>query len=462
LTQKLNTAFGKIEGPSLVFALFFSAIQLAALFFLKSEPHFLLWILTISSIVARLSSLSFQKIEKNICKFLIQTQLEFSFFVFIAFQFLMIEPLDDSSLNWLYIYGSLIILIFNLSGIICDKFLPNRSLPNGVTFGSLILVSLLFFMFTIFITYISYKLGIGIMGKASPSYPFKIESVLNHLKVYIFPFIYLFILDKSLTSEKKQNIYLAFSLLVIWVAVESVARGSRGLFILIPMMVLLLFVYRGIFNKKYIYKVLLPLVILLPFLISITHGIRGHRVSNKGITFKSLLDHTIFMLDHTNYHSLFSKNHYLRLFGTGNELIKFDSYVENKWKGLGWKELSKQKGGSLGFHTYVVDKNSPEAVHSSGVTGIADGFLLWGWPGVFLTTLLYSLFSKLIDSAFVKFFYMTSLFQALACFHLNLSFFGGEGTWSRFLRSPLYILILPGLFGALYVLERYVLVGPKR
>ena len=185
MIPKLNTAFGKIEGPSLVFALFFSAIQLAALFFLKSEHHFLIWILAISSIVVRLSSLSFQKIERNICKFLIQVQLEFSFFVFIASQVFFIKSLDNSSLNWLYIYGSLIILIFNLSGIICDKLLPNRSLPNGVTFGSLTLVSLLFFIFTILITYISYKLGIGIMGKASPSYPFKIESVLNHLKVYI-------------------------------------------------------------------------------------------------------------------------------------------------------------------------------------------------------------------------------------------------------------------------------------
>lgn len=78
------------------------------------------------------------------------------------------------------------------------------------------------------VSFVCYLLGVGVMGQPSPQLPMKIEPALSILRTLVIPCFYSFIFFHYIQNKSKSVLAKALVPFFIWVVVETVLRGSRG------------------------------------------------------------------------------------------------------------------------------------------------------------------------------------------------------------------------------------------
>jgi len=291
-------------------------------------------------------------------------------------------------------------------------------------------------------SFIAYSFNIGQMGIKEPSLPFKIPNIMIQYKATVVPFIALFFMDYFHKKKEYKYIFINLIFLFIFALLESYMRGSRGVFfnIGISLIIWWVIVSHITWKELVVFGIIFVSVSMLCFYLFTT--VRSIRLNEQQMTVSDIIDGTHFYNPFNSEHLLYN-----RVFGTGSEIIKFIPYMENKWLGISWKDYSEFKGGGIGFHTYVIDKHPRSEAHSSGITGLADGFLIAGYPGLFITMILFSISCMLIDQGKLKLITRTSVGKSQAIFLLVNVFFSGIGSWSLLLfRHPMFHALWISLF----------------
>ena len=425
------------DGLVLFFVLLYSILNIAALFLMKDNFSILL---SFPLFLLRFYTFKDTELPKDLNKFVYWNYLELSFVaIFFIRYFNGSTILDEHSISTFQI--GLVILITNL-GLISffNIFLIHKKafqsklpeLGNRILIFFAILISSTFAVATI-----GHYLGIGRMGVIAPFYPYKLESIINHFRNSLSPFIYLLIADYFWDKKKVRHTFIVISLFVIFTLVESVFKASRGNFFLLIIMLSTWTIYREIFPFKRILKLATPLLLAVLLLFPIITNLRSTRITGSDFSIsKALKDYS--------FKSLFRTSLYARVFGAGEEIRKFKEKLGSDFSGVELRELFKLKGAPV-YHTKIVDKIQEGVAHSSGITGLGDGYIFGGNIFLIFTSLFYTFLFSLLDRNIFSLF-SHPLTKTLLTFWLYLSLFGGNGFWSTLCRSPFYIIIWPGIF----------------
>lgn len=297
---------------------------------------------------------------------------------------------------------------------------------------------------TFVVAIIGERLQIGILGVKAPYYPYKLESIVNHYRNFYSPFIYLLAIDYFFEKAKKKELWFSVFLFFMFTLLESVFKGSRGTFFLMVILLSVWVLNRGAFSIKKLFKLAWPLFLISLLSFPVITDYRHSKIAKKDFSLsKSLRNYSI--------ESLIKTENYARIFGAGEELEKFVSKLGTKFKGEKISVLYSLKGAPV-YHTEVIDGKVGIA-HSSGVTGLGDGFIFGGIEFVFFTTIFYLIIFSIIDSNWFSFF-SYALPKTLLSYWLFFTLFAGSGLWSIFMRSPFYIIIWPSIFLFCYLWRR--------
>jgi oligosaccharide repeat unit polymerase len=304
---------------------------------------------------------------------------------------------------------------------------PQLSSKKRLTLSPMSL-NIIFFSFIFSISALSHYLGVSPMGVPAPQLPFKLEPLLNLTRSNLFPFLLVVVWDQF-KSHDKSNKILFVLLSLAWLVFEVYAKGSRGFFViaLIPLIIYFILSY----NPKPIHLFILALTVLLILPINFILGNyqRGH------LTYGSS-NMAAFDLSKVEVSPMVS-NIYYRLFPEAYLVQKFKDYTPQT--SHNWAKYKEHNGG-LNFHTYVIDKTPIDNIHSSGMTALADGYLLGGKTGLLFTGLLLILAFISID----VFTTATPCLKTLSLYYLVGLTIYADGFWSYFFfRSPMTFLFVP-------------------
>jgi hypothetical protein len=134
------------------------------------------------------------------------------------------------------------------------------------------------------------------------------------------------------------------------------------------------------------------------------------------------------------------------------ELVQKFSYLRPSFLDLEHIGTINEKGGSVEFHTYVVDKVKLKNIHSSGITALSDAYLYFGEVGVLLTLVGFIVFCFIVDFGFLPIFRFHFL-QALVSFSLLKTMMWGEGFYGFYFGRSIYtIAVFPMAFFIFYLL----------
>ena len=388
------------------------------------------------------------KIQNNLCSIILLIFIECHFTLYVILSAWHIFPYNaqkHSKLDNLLLIGQLLIILHILICLFFNKRYSHNKVPK-YRYREWVSVWLkgsffLFIFFSLLMSFIAYWYNIGQMGIKEPSLPFKIPNIMIQYKATVVPFLALLFIDYFQIKKEKRYVFISLTFLFIFALLESYMRGSRGVFFNIGLSLILWWVVVSHITWKgfVTFGIIFVFTSTLSFYLFTT--VRFMRLNKKKMTVASVIDETNF------YNPFNNELIYNRVFGTGSEIIEFIPYMQNKWLGISWKDYSEFKGGGIGFHTYVIDKHPRGEAHSSGITGLADGFLFAGYPGLFITMVLFSILSVLIDQGKLSLITRTSVGKSQVIFLLINIFFSGIGSWSLLLfRHPMFHVLWISLF----------------
>jgi hypothetical protein len=425
------------DGLVLFFVLLYSIFNIAALFLMKDNLSILL---SFPLFLLRFYSFKDTKLPKELTKFVYWNYLELSFISLFFIRAFNGSPVHDLASISTFQTG-LVILVSNFI-LICllNRFLIQRKLvassPPDESKAMTLSFTLLI-LSTFIVSFIGYKLDIGRMGITSPYYPYKLESIINHYKNTISLFIFILISDYFWEKKKIKRSLIVLALLILFTILESIIKASRGSFFLMVILLSSWAIYREIISFKKVVTILAPIFVTILLLFPVITELRASRIDGKSFSISRTIK---------NYslRSLVSTSLYARVFGAGEEIRKFKEKLPTDFKGANLMQLFKMKGAPV-YHTRVVDQIPEDIAHSSGITGLGDGYIFGGSLFLIFTSLFYTfLFSSLDNNVFSLFAH--PLTKTLSAYWLYLSLFAGNGLWSTLARSPFYIAIWPLIF----------------
>jgi hypothetical protein len=392
--------------------------------------------LLITSIVLRFISYA-TALRKNLTFLIFWTYFELSFFGYIALSPLT-ENFTISSFS-LHI-GELSLSVLLIFQLLFNFLLFKKSIeitPLKIKKISLAQSTALLIIIPFLLTFISYKLNIIVMGVERPVLPFKIEHILNLSRSIVIPFFFTLFMGRSLTyssrSKKKFLIYLV--IFNIWLALETILRGSKGFILITNFPTILLLIHHN--SRKFLKRMILAMIVLAPIVFIIGKAIRIQNVNNKNIS-------TLINLTNNSLSNQLLEI-YQRNFYDAEIVNKFHPYVKDQSFQSLIKRFSKEKG-SMKFHTNIIDDASKHKGHSSGTTLIADGYFMLGQTGIILSIFLLVIMITFNDRLSRVYLKNESGVYCFGIFWIYTLTFWSEGFWSFFLyRSPLTTMIFPSL-----------------
>jgi hypothetical protein len=244
------------------------------------------------------------------------------------------------------------------------------------------------------ISYIADRLGIAAMGQVGVALDFKISGLINILRVWIIPLVFLIIIDQAI-KRKTSNYYLPFCMYIGWLLYESFIRASRGTLVIWVIPAMLLFIHRGIFNRRHllvIVGVVATTVVLYPF-ITVMRSLAAMSGKSTFVVARDV-QAADSVLGAGEKGSAFYET-FERSFLAGMHIAKFSHYLDMRYIGWNFVEISKV-GSPADYHTVVIDRMDL-SVNSSGAASIAEGYLIGGLPLALGVTLFFSLLSVTAD-----------------------------------------------------------------
>ncbi len=301
--------------------------------------------------------------------------------------------------------------------------------PEGRFFLPPNLLLSVFIIFTLITSALSHYLGVSVMGiEKSLQLPYKLEPTLNILRGNIFPLISFLI---YLKLEPCKRIQIAFFLYwLAWSLFEVWAKGSKA-FLLISFFPIIVFTILKKF--KSLKKLSGFFILLVPLFIG-NYVIGDYIRENK----MNLSTHNIHK---KGYLEFVLKEAYFRIFPDAVLIEKFKNYVPEDIN----LELFRKEKGAPNIHTYIIDKFPRGAPHSSGITGLTDGYLFSGFSGL-ITSAIFLIIT------FIFFDYLNPKYESIKVIGITYFFHTlilGEGLLSYFFfRNPLTFLapILASIF----------------
>ena len=381
------------------------------------------------SVVSNYFFFSKVRIKLNLGLIFFFTYLQFSFVCPALFHEILTIKAETAKFYFLGMrIGLSLQVLVTITMILSEKYfqgpfkLPSFK-PLKTFKASESLIAIVFVTVSLALTFLCYKLGMSRMGVTAPILPYKLEPILNITRNTLIPAFFIYTWLKIEGAKTKVLLLVGF---VLWALAEVSLRGSRSAFLLAFIPFVLYLLYWGYFNfKKFAVLIFACLVVLL------VNFALGTAVRHR---FKSPEKP---LLSSISVSKVLAGAH-ARLFPDVKLMRKFHPHLA-KEDTTNLAIYSRHSGG-VNYHTYIIDRTRAGVPHSSGITGLTDGYLFAGTLGLVACALFLLAFFLLND---LKLRTYPEL-QATALFYLINITIWADGSLTYFLyRNPLTYLALP-------------------
>ena len=276
---------------------------------------------------------------------------------------------------------------------------------------------------------VAYSFGAVGLGGFKNSLPLRLTGILHHFRLDAVPFLFIVLIDILYEKGKSKKIYILLAVYTLFTGLESWIRLSRGQILNNAFPILLWSIYRGIMRVSWLwYLVPIPAltVILYPY-VTIYRRV-GSIPENIPITISDTINSII-----------------RRIFIRSTEdITQFVPYVsDSKFVQRIGKLI--EHGGTVPYHTHVID-GIPESVpHGSGVTAYSDAYLIGGTPFTVVTALVIALLAIGIDKKWFRSVTATPAGRALLSYYVYTALVGG--LWHQWIFEDIgVIMVWPTLY----------------
>ncbi|OUR98796.1 hypothetical protein A9Q84_05120 [Halobacteriovorax marinus] len=431
--------------------------QILSLFFLKF--NFLAIAISLPVIFLRYHFFENYQPQKKLAFFILLCFIELPFIFYPSAYNIFggIRPHSLSEITNLFILGNILLILHFLINIALSRrfnFSEKKSFKEYCfKFRNYKILWWIVFITAFLSSIISFKLGVGVMGKKAPDLPFKIESILNHFRNTAIPFLAITLLDIFYKKRSTRWVILTGFLYFCWLSFETYIRASRGVFFVSGISIIIWALTCELINLKKASKIVIPLVTILVIMYPFISSYRELKIKQPHYSAADIYKEGIVKVTSSTTPIFFEL--YNRIFGAGEEVLKFTPFLKSTIYGGIWSDIV-EVGGSSHYHTYKVDKVAKHVVHSSGVTGLADGFLCLGYIGLFLTLFIFSTSTFFIDLGALGFITSTSAGKSMISLYLALILFSGQGFINMFFYNILYNCVWPLLFLFTHLLTKRI------
>ncbi len=337
-------------------------------------------------------------LTKNFCKYSVL------FFMWMAVVFMPafhlvshimnVHEVTQLDIDWLVSFGTKVYLIIVVSwipfGKISQKKVKSRHyLPIIISDRTVYLL----FMFLFFLTAFCYSIGLGKMGNEVVELPFHLSGIINLFRSIVVPMLFATIIENYILRNKKIP-KLFFILFVLWTGFETFTWMSKSiiLYYTIPFAFILYMYYRPSYKKIVTYSlpVFTVFIIMYP-IIELARGVPNNNI----IETISIAKGAAKELDNDANPLLIPLN---RTFMTGFLMSQDRSLIDdNRLFDFSLAPKVIAYGGAPAFQTRYIDGFPPNAIHSSGSSGLVDPFLHGGKGLSFIFAIIFIFLAALTD-----------------------------------------------------------------
>lgn len=227
-----------------------------------------------------------------------------------------------------------------------------------------------------------------------------------------------------------------------------IMMGSRGVIISKLLLLLILFYPKTSLKKSL--AIAVAAILIFPFFFEIGNYYRVKYTSNQQIELTRYLYITDKKL--TMFYI------YKRIFHDTILIDKFNKYVDGKVVVNNFPIYNKHDGG-VNFHTAVID-GGDVSCHSSGISGISDGYLLGGLAGATLSVIILFALATINDFGLVRFVHISHASKAIITFWIVNTMMLSDGIFSHILyRSFFTNAVFPCFLISIFILSKYFLTN---
>ena len=419
--------------------------------------------LTLFGVTACLRSVFFlsKTLTGNLAEIIVWLQIDFSFMTYPGLFYLVQSPrvyCSDPSM----VLGSgfgLLIAVFLTSYFPMNRSSRSVSMAvewNDIKAGQGIVVLILLLCGGFIASGVCHYYGISVMGSAPDVVlPYKIGGVLNQSRAVAIPLAFAVVLDMFLMSRGLRR-YVGFVLgaVSLWGIVEMGVRISKGALLNALLPSFLVLFYRGLVSSRLVILSLAGLAVtVLGY--SVIENVRDRVAWTGSVSLGSILvdgvgDYNVGVEESKGADAA---RFLTRIFKGGQHFDKMYPHMEDFFWDSKLDEINRL-GGPYEYHTVVIDgfeKGSVEAVHSSGICGFSEAFLIGGYWAVVATAVVLALVARRIDDRRRSFVFRSLPGRVLICSFLIYVLIGGF--WSLFYIG-LQSLMWPFVFVMLLFAER--------
>lgn len=261
-------------------------------------------------------------------------------------------------------------------------------------------------------------LGIGVMGIAPQGVlPFKMQGLINEYRHIGVPVILAIVFDILVSCRRRRAAVTLLAYTLAWGLLEMVLRISKGALLMTLMPIALTGLYQRKLNVRLLGVVVAAFCVTVAAYLVVPE-MRARAISGGGGSI--LNDFNQGFRSHERLVSSTLGAMYTRVFKAGVHFAKMRDYLKHPWMQNNFYRVNAA-GGPAAFHTHVIDGFPVGAVHSSGISGFSDAFLIGGVAFSCLTLGVFFVLAMFIDRGFILGMRVTSSGRAAGlCFFISL------------------------------------------
>ncbi len=362
------------------------------LFFQISNIHIVIALLDI--ILCFLYVRKIGKVFNHLGSLLVVTYIYFSL---ILYPLLQLRGLMGEKYTWYdyrecAIFGNTILFIFLFTSLIIFQF-PSKEKKKAYVLkpplSSTLVYSIIITGFLL--STISYQIGIGRMGVANVTLPFKLAGIINLTRIEIYPILLLLIFAQNNSDPRLKSYLLLF---LVWGVLECFVQlsKSRVIFLFLPLILYYLTVSKKL-SKSFVQSTFIILLVFFMMYPIITYM---RKLDSQELSISSIEKAQELSSEKGN--SNFLLEPYNRIFMSGQHYMNALPYIKGK-EGFDFSRALYiyRIGGSAKFETHVIEKFPKSVHHSSGTTGITDAMLIGGKGLAYTIVVIFVLMAQYID-----------------------------------------------------------------
>lgn len=299
-------------------------------------------------------------------------------------------------------FGSKVYFVVITSLIIASAFQQRYAYNNMQYRGSYVLTSKqvnIFFIITYFTSFVSYALGVSVMGAAATELPFHMSGVLHDYRTVFAPLFFMIIVENRVLNNKSvpRKWYILF---IIWCLFESFLRISKSSLVMgmLPVGLFLVLYYKPSFRKLTVY--LVPFTIAALFVYVVIGGMRGSEKATLTNLTEAQKNATTGEISEEWGGPITAS--FNRMFMTAMDYrADYNEFDQNSFFDFSRAPLLFFWQGTARYRTYQLHSKTEDMFDSDGATGIIDP-LFWGGYGFCYLILMINAFLAVIVENKIK------------------------------------------------------------